>query len=142
MIILDTNVVSALMREPTEELVREWLNRQPRTSIWTTAVTVMEIRFGLAIRTSGRQRNRLERAFEDTMAESINERILPFDTGAAERTTALMAVRRQAGRSGELRDSMIAGIAIARHATLATRNVRHFADLPVSVINPWAATEA
>ena len=72
------------------------------------------------------------------MADMIEDRIVPFDIGAAEETAILMANRRQAGRQGELRDSMIAGIAIARRATLATRNTRHFADLPVPVVDPWA----
>jgi predicted nucleic acid-binding protein len=71
------------------------------------------------------------------MAEKIEERIVPFDTRAAQATAILMADRRKAGRSGELRETMIAGIAIARRATLATRNTRHFDDLPVPVISPW-----
>ena len=73
------------------------------------------------------------------VGEVIQGRILPFDAPAAEAAASLAAVRRRQGRPGELRDTMIAGIAIARRATLATRNVRHFADLPVAVIDPWAA---
>lgn len=139
MIILDSNIVSALMRDPAEQVVWQWLNRQPRSSIWTTAVTVMEIRFGLAVMTVGRQQARLEREFAHTLSESLENRVLPFDARAANETALLMAKRRRSGRTGELRDTMIAGIAIARHATLATRNMRHFADLPVAVVDPWAA---
>jgi toxin FitB len=76
--------------------------------------------------------------FEQVL-NGIEHRILSFDTNAAEQTAALMAARRRTGRTGELRDAMIAGIAIARHATLATRNTRHFADLPLTVVDPWTA---
>lgn len=80
----------------------------------------------------------MERDFEASINEDIEGRIAPFDEVAAEKTAALMAHRRRAGRSGELRDAMIAGIAIAHRATLATRNIRHFADLPTPVVDPWA----
>jgi hypothetical protein len=138
-IILDTNVVSAMARDRPERAVRDWLDRQPRSSIWTTSVTVLEIRYGLAIMALGRARSRLERELAEVMRVDLEGRIVPFDTSAAEETAALMAERRRSGRTGELRDAMIAGIAIARHATLATRNTRHFADLPVSVVDPWSA---
>lgn len=139
MIILDTNVVSALTRSKPEQHVREWLDRQAPSSVWTTSVTVLEMRFGLAIMALGRERSRLEREIEGVLRRDLAERILPFDAAAAEETAALMAARRRSGRIGELRDAMIAGIAIARHATLATHNTRHFADLPVAVVDPWAA---
>jgi predicted nucleic acid-binding protein len=139
MIILDTNVVSALMRSHTETGVRDWLDRQPSPSVWTTSVTVMEVRFGLAIMTLGRSRARLQRDFEHMLRQDLEDRIVPFDTAAAEQTAALMARRQQSGRTAELRDTMIAGIAIARHATVATRNIRHFDDLPVAVVDPWTA---
>lgn len=139
MIILDTNVVSALMREQPESAVREWLDRQPPPSIWTTSVTVFEIKVGLLILPVGRQRARLQRDFETILSQDIDGRVLPFDASAAEETATLMAERRRLGRGGDLRDGMIAGIAVARHATLATRNTRHFADLPVAVVDPWAA---
>lgn len=138
MIILDTNVVSALMRDQPDSAVRQWLDNQPRPSVWTTSITLLEIRFGLAIMALGRKRMRLEREFDGMVGDDLDGRVLPFDAAAAERTAALMAERRRSGRIGELRDAMIAGIAIARHATLATGNGRHFADLPVEVIDPWA----
>jgi toxin FitB len=99
----------------------------------------MEIRFGLAILALGRQRSRLEREFENVVREDLEERILPFDKAAAESAAELMADRQRSGRPAELRDTMIAGVAIARHAVLATRNTRHFADLPVTVVNPWVS---
>ncbi|HEU5453761.1 MAG TPA: type II toxin-antitoxin system VapC family toxin [Terriglobales bacterium] len=136
MIILDTNVLSGLMLEQPPPQLIGWTDRQPRTSIWTTAVNVFEVRYGLAIMPEGRRRELLQRQFDDLL-EAIDHRIALFDEVAAEHTAALMALRRQAGRSGELRDAMIAGIVLAHHATLATRNVAPFADLDASVINPW-----
>jgi toxin FitB len=138
MIILDTDVVSGAMRHRPDTAVISWLDQQFRTSLWSTSISVLEIRFGIALLPVGTRRTRLERAFERVMDEMIEDRIVSFDTGAAEETAILMANRRRAGREGELRDTMIAGISIARRATLATRNIRHFADLPVPIVNPWA----
>ncbi|HEX3954166.1 MAG TPA: type II toxin-antitoxin system VapC family toxin [Stellaceae bacterium] len=139
MIVLDTDVLSGLMLPKPDMLIVDWLDRQARISVWTTSITVFEVRFGIALLPVGSRRGRLELAFEQLTAEMIENRVLPFDTSAAEETASLMAERRRSGRTGELRDAMIAGIAIARHATLATRNTRHFADLPVSVVDPWSA---
>jgi len=135
MIILDTNVVSALMQAETQ--VINWLDLQPRLSIWTTGITVLEIRFGLQIMPAGRRRREREAAFNCALTEKLEDRILPFDTRAAEETASVMAARQSAGRPRDLRDSMIAGIALAQRAALATRNARHFGDLGISLINPW-----
>jgi toxin FitB len=137
MILLDTNVLSALMRQRPDTEVIDWLDGQARTSVWTTSVTVLEIRFGLQVMATGKRRSLLIANFERLLAELIQQRIAPFDSEAAQRAADLMATRQKKGRSVELRDSMIAGIALASHATLATRNVKHFDDLTVSVLNPW-----
>src|SRR5437879_7672652 len=126
------------MRERPEVVIEKWLDRQPRESIWTTSVTILEIRFGLALMPLGRRRTRLQRDFEAALDQTLEGRVIPFDSAGAEATAKLMAARRQGGRTGGLSDSMIAGIAISRRATLATRNTRHFTDLPVPVVNPWA----
>src|SRR2546430_10859210 len=136
MIILDTNVLSTLIQQTPDQRVVAWLDRQPRTSIWTTAVTVLEIRFGLQIMPTGKRRSTLLQAFEDLL-DKIGQRVAPFDVAAAAQAGDLMASRGKKGRPGELRDSMIAGIALAQHATLATRNTTHFDDTEVSLINPW-----
>jgi predicted nucleic acid-binding protein len=136
MIILDTNVLSTLMQKTPDQSVVAWLDQQPRTSIWTTSVTVLEIRFGLQIMPSGKRRSTLLQAFEDLL-DKIGQRVAPFDVAAAAQAGDLMASRSKKGRPGELRDSMIAGIALAQHATLATRNTTHFDDTEVSLINPW-----
>jgi predicted nucleic acid-binding protein len=139
MIILDTNVLSALMRRIPDKNVIAWLDKQPRTSIWTTSVTILEVRFGLQTMPVGKRRAALMRAFETVLADKIGRRIAPFDTAAAQQAGDLMAVRHKQGRPGELRDTMIAGIVLACHATLATRNTAHFEDLSVPVINPWVS---
>ncbi len=137
MIVLDTNVLSALMRQTPDTQVIAWLDQQPRMSIWTTSVTVLEIRFGLQIMATGKRRALLVQAFE-TMLDRMGHRIASFDASAAMLAADLMAARQRKGRPGDLRDTMIAGIVLAHHATLATRNTGHFEDLSVAVINPWA----
>lgn len=136
MTILDTNVLSALMRQTPDSHVITWLDGQPRTSIWTTSVTVLEVRFGLQIMPVGRRRSALILAFEAILGK-INHRVVPFDVAAAEQAGDLMASRHKKGRPVELRDTMVAGIVLAHHATLATRNTSHFADLSLPLINPW-----
>jgi predicted nucleic acid-binding protein len=136
MIILDTNVLSALMLQTPDPNVIAWVDRQPRSSVWTTSITILEIRFGLQIMAAGKRRLLLMQAF-DALMEAMEHRIAFFDVAAARETADLMAVRQQMGRPGDLRDSMIAGIVLARHATLATRNTGHFDDLSLTVINPW-----
>lgn len=137
MIILDTNVLSALMSDSPDEAVALWLNAQPSLSIWTTAVTLFEIKLGLAVMPSGRRRASLERDFQRCFTDILEGRILDFDPAAAQEAAMLEGQRRRDGRTHELRDTMIAGIAVAQRATLATRNTRHFDDLPVPVVNPW-----
>lgn len=142
MIVLDTNVLSALMREPPDEPVLRWLDRQPPEGVWTSSITVFEVRFGLARMHAGRRRAALEEAFEALIADDLGGRVLGLDRAAAERAARLAALREEAGRPGELRDTLLAGIVLARGCTLATRNLRHFRDLcevdgRASVIDPW-----
>jgi toxin FitB len=136
MIILDTNVVSALMNDPPELKVVGWLDQQVQSSIWTTSVTVLEIQYRLQTMPSGKRQTALWRVFERIL-DSIDHRIAVLDEQAASLAAHVMAFRKKKGRMGEWRDTMIAGIVLARHATLATRNVTHFADISATVINPW-----
>ena len=137
MIILDTNVLSALMRRDTEPAVVAWLDNQPPDSLWTTAVTVFEIRFGIRILADGRRRRRLEDAFAEALETKLDRRILSVDRRTAEAAADMAAERRRAGRSIEVRDLLIAGITSARKATLATRNIRHFENLGIALADPW-----
>jgi predicted nucleic acid-binding protein len=137
-IILDTNVLSALMHRSPDQKVAAWLDRQPPSSVWTTSITVLEIRFGLQILPSGKRRTLLVEAF-DALLEQMSQRVVPFDVTAADHAANLMATRRNKGRPVDLRDTMIAGIVVAQRAALATRNVSHFGDIPATVVNPWTA---
>ena len=136
MTILDTNVLSALMRQTPDRNVVAWLDQQPRTSVWTTSVTVLEIRFGLQIMPAGKRRKLLLESFA-VLLEKIGQRVAAFDSAAAQMAGDLMADRHKKGRPGDLRDTMIAGIVLAHHATLATRNIAHFDDISAPLINPW-----
>jgi predicted nucleic acid-binding protein len=138
-IILDTNVLSALMRTAPEPPVVTWLDRQPAESVWITSITLFEARLGLALLPQGRRRRALEAAFTRLMEDDLENRVLDFDAAAATAAASLAADRQKAGRPADMRDTQIAGIALARHATIATRNVRHFADFKVPVVDPWAA---
>lgn len=137
MIILDTNVVSALMRRAPDPVVRDWLDRQPAESVWTTSITVLEVRTGLESLDPGERRSTLEAAFEALLREDLGERILPFDVPAANQAGVIAADRRRTGHTVEVRDIQIAGIAMARHATLATRNLRHFEGCGLALVDPW-----
>jgi predicted nucleic acid-binding protein len=139
MIVLDTNVLSRLMRQSADEKVVKWLDMQLRTSIWTTSITILEIRYGLQILPVGKRRSALIQTFEEVLVDKIEGRVAPFDTVAAQQAGDLMALCHRQGRPGELRDTMIAGIVLASHATLATRNASHFEELSVPVVNPWSS---
>lgn len=138
MIILDTNVLSALMHRSPDKPVVAWLDKLPRTSIWTTSITVLEVQFGLQILPAGKRRSALIQAFGGVL-DKIGHRVIPFDVAAARQAGDLMASRQRKGRPVELRDSMIAGIALTQHAMLATRNTAHFDDTSIPLINPWTA---
>jgi toxin FitB len=139
MIILDTNVISAMMRRDADLKIRDWLDSQPSESIWVTAITVFEVRLGIEILAKGRRRKQLEEDFVQTLAEDFDGRVLDLDQAAAEKAATLCAERRLRGRPIDMRDTLIAGIVVSRRAQLATRNVKHFDDLEVAVIDPWAA---
>jgi len=136
-IVLDTNVLSALMRTSPEARIVEWLDRQPADSVWLTSITVFEARFGLALLPKGRRRSGLERAFERLLSEDLSNRVLALDEMAALTAAQLAADRQRSGRAVDLRDTLIAGIAQARRATIATRNTRHLEGLDVPVVDPW-----
>ncbi|HTR71052.1 MAG TPA: type II toxin-antitoxin system VapC family toxin [Mycobacteriales bacterium] len=137
MIILDTNVLSALMRDRPDAAVITWLDKQPAESIWTTAITVLEVRTGLELLRASRRRTQLESAFDELLRDDLDGRVLAFDTAAANAAGVAVAAAQRRGKSAEIRDYQIAGIALARRATLATRNGRHFEPLGVTVVDPW-----
>ena len=138
MIVLDTNVISALMRREPDPAVVAWLDGLPPESVWTTSITVFELRLGLEILAAGRRRRQLEMAFVKALEEGFEGRVLPFDQAAGEAAGRIAAERRRAGRTVEIRDVQIAGICNVRKATLATGNTRHFEGCGLVLVNPWS----
>lgn len=138
MILLDTNVVSALMLRDPDAAVVAWLDEQPAESIWTTSITVFEVQLGLQLLQPSRRRRQLEQAFDELLAEDLAGRVQPFDSPAAVAAGGIAAKEQRSGRSLDVRDVQIAGITAVRRATLATRNVRHFEGLAINLVNPWS----
>jgi len=137
MIILDTNVISALMRSAPEHEVVAWLDEQPMESIWTTSVCVFEIKYGLNAMPAGKKQKVLIAAFDQVLTKDLENRVLDFDLAAATQAAVIAAKLKSAGHSTEIRDVEIAGVVAARRGILATRNVKHFTHTGISLINPW-----
>ena len=137
MIILDTNVLSALMQRRPDTTVIDWLDKQPPEAIWISSITLFESRYGLNLLAEGDRRSTLIARFDEILQTDLANRILVFDVRAAIKAAELAAVRKTLGRPIDMRDTFIAGIAMAHGATLATRNTRHFEDLPSPLVNPW-----
>ncbi len=124
------------MRNEPPEVVVTWLNRQPASSVWITAITVFEIQYGLRRLPEGKRRTALQDAFQSVLSEELGGRVVSFDVQAAVAAGAISAALEAEGRTVEIRDVQIAGIAQARKASVATRNVRHFEHC-CTVVNPW-----
>ena len=138
MIILDTNVVSELMRPvPAEELMR-WLEGLPATSLFTTSITQAEILHGILLLPAGARRSAFETAAEAMFSVEFNGRILPFGSQSAQPYAQIAASRQRAGRPIAHLDAQIAAIAQSAGAPVATRNGKDFDHCGVTVINPWA----
>ena len=137
MILLDTNILSELMRRAPEQGVEQWLADQPDASVFISAITEAELRYGVALLPAGKWRSTLAAVIEDMLGEDFTGRILPFDSAAAVAFAEIAASRRQAGRPIAQADAQIAAIARSRGASLATRNVDDFAGCEIEIINPW-----
>ncbi len=137
MLLLDTNIVSAVMLVRPDPVAVAWLDAAPAESLWLSSVSIFEIRFGIAALTAGRKRDRLSAAFSEFVAIDLGGRVLDFGSDAAEHAAQIAGDRRASGRPVEFRDAMIAGIALARRATLVTRNTKDFEHPKLSLINPW-----
>jgi len=139
MIVLDTNVISALMLPRSNTSIVDWLNGQPNRQVWTTSVTVLETRSGILMLPDGKRRRGMAQAFGELVDKLLEGRILPFDARAAEAAAVIASSRILAGINKKTLDTQIAGIVVSRSATLATRNVKDFEDLDIPLVNPWAA---
>lgn len=137
MIILDTNVVSELMKAAPAGRVVAWIAAQPASALYTTSITEAEILHGLALLPAGKRRNALESAAEAMFRGDFAGRILPFGSDAAHAYARIAADRRRAGRPISHFDAQIAAIARCAGAVIATRNVTDYERCGVKIINPW-----
>lgn len=137
MIVLDTNVLSELMKPDAALSVSEWVNSQPRLSLFTTSVTKAEVFYGIELLSSSRKRLDLSAAATILFERIFKDRILSFDTEAAALYAQIAAARRRAGRPISPFDAQIAAIARSRGASLATRNTTDFEHCGLTLINPW-----
>jgi predicted nucleic acid-binding protein len=139
LIVLDTNVLSALMLDRPDRDAVAWVDGRRADELWTTTVNVFEVEQGILRLDPGRKRERLAETLRAVLARGLGRRLASFDEPAALAAAQLEARRRRDGRIVGLADTMIAGIVMARGAAIATRNVKDFADCGVPVHDPWAA---
>jgi toxin FitB len=139
MIILDTNVVSELLRPSPAPEVEAWLAAQDGMAIYLTAITEAELRYGVAIMAGGKRQKVQVDLVESLLREDFTGRILPFDSGAAADFASIGAARKSAGRPISQFDCQIAAIARTHGAAIATRNGRDFEGCGVEIIDPWRA---
>jgi predicted nucleic acid-binding protein len=137
MIILDTNVISEVLRPVPEPSVLDWLANQPRASLFTTTVTRGEILYGIRLLSDGKRRRGLWDAAKKIFDDDFADQVLSFDSDAADMYAEIAASRRAAGKPISQFDAMIVSMARSRGASLATRNVKDFEGCGVDVINPW-----
>jgi predicted nucleic acid-binding protein len=142
MILLDTNVLSELMRARPSPRVEAWLAAEPPAGLFISTITEAELRYGVAVLPRGRRRDLLSAALEAMLAEDFAERILPFDRAAAADYAVIAADRQQAGQPISQFDAQIAAIARSRGAAVATRNDTDFTGCGIRVINPWTGAES
>jgi predicted nucleic acid-binding protein len=139
MLVLDTNILSEALRPEPNAAFRIWLRAQPPASLFTTAITKAEIKYGIAILPEGKRRSTLLTAATLMFEDDFNGRVLPFDSDAADVYAAIAAQRRLAGQPISEADGQIAAIARSRGGRVATRNVRDFINCGVDLVNPWEA---
>ena len=137
MTVLDTNVISELMKRAPADRVTTWIASQPATSLYTTSVTQAEILHGIMLLPSGRKRSALEAAAAAMFREDFAGRILPFGSDAAQAYARVATDRRRLGRPISVFDAQIAGIARSAGAAIATRNVSDYDGCGVPAIDPW-----
>ena len=140
MILLDTNVVSEVMRTSPAENVLAWLNRQDTGKLFTSTVTIGEVAHGLRIMPSGKRRSGLGERFERFVALAFDGRVLPYDEAAARAYGELMGERRKLGRPMSVPDGQIAAIARSAHLSVATRNVSDFERCGIELVDPFRET--
>ena len=140
MLVVDTNVLPALMRPTPDPVIASWTGARVPSSLHLTAVSEAELRFGLAIMPPGRRRDGLAEGFERMLRTGFANRVLPFDSAVASAYAEIAAARRAAGRPIPEADCQVAAIARSRDMAVMTRNARNFVDAGIDVIDPWTDT--
>jgi toxin FitB len=138
-IVLDTNVISELMRPKPHPAVLSWVAAQPRATLYTTSVNQTEILYGIAMLPAGRRRTALAAAAEAMFAEDLVDRVLPYDSAAAARYAEIVVARRRVGNPIEAFDALIAATALSVGAGVATRDIGGFDGCGLTIIDPWAS---
>lgn len=137
MILLDTNVVSEPLRPAPEARVIAWIDAQPLETLYLSAMTVAELRAGVALLPAGRRRNSLHEHLEKRVLPSFAGRVLPFDLACTSAYAELLAAVRKAGSGIETADACIAAVAVANGFAVATRDARPFRAAGLTVVDPW-----
>lgn len=136
-VLLDTNVVSELIRKSPDPAVEAWVSGHVLEDLYFSAIGEAELRYGAAILPAGRRRETLVSEIEGMLRDAFGDRVLPFDSNAARQFAEIAAKRRSIGRRMAPADCQIAAIARSLNMAVATRNVRDFDDINVEVVNPW-----
>ena len=142
MILLDTNIVSEMMKPAPQPSVVAWLDRQDEAGLFICAPVLAELRYGSELLPRGRRRNELIKVIDHIEEEAFRGRILPFEQSAASHYAKIAAARRNRGRPLNQMDGLIAAIALSQGAVLCTRDEDGFADLGLNIINPFADVSA
>ncbi len=137
MIVLDTNVLSETLKPLPNAAVVAWMAAQPRSTLFTTTVVEAEILYGVAVLADGARKTQLQAALKAIFTEDLSGQVIPFDRDCAEAYAAIAANRKNLGQPISQFDAMIAAATVSRGATLASRNLRDFADCGIRLINPW-----
>lgn len=137
MILVDTNVISETLRQQPDPAVVRWMDAQSVETLYLSAVTVAELRYGIAVLPEGRRRQVLHSGLEQSVLPLFEGRILPFDGAAAESYAELMAAARRRGRGVSAADGYIAATAHAAGLMVATRDTSPFEAVGLAVVNPW-----
>jgi len=137
MIVLDTNVLSETLKPLPNAAVVAWMAVQPRSTLFTTTVVEAEILYGVAVLADGARKTQLQAALKAIFTEDLSGQVIPFDRDCAEAYAGIAANRKNSGQPISQFDAMIAAATASRGATLATRNLRDFADCGIRLINPW-----
>lgn len=137
MIVLDTNVISELMKESPSRNVLTWIDQQIIEQLFITTITIAEISYGINALPISNRRRSLDEAFNQAINHAFKHRLLSFDESAAHHYGTIMNERKKLGKPLSILDGQIAAIALAQNATLATRNIRDFIDCQLTLINPF-----